>query len=107
MEGGSTVLGMMSTKNVFVAILILATTSCDSATYSVLESSQSPDKAQAALLVERRTHDALSSDEYYVILANGQPGTLDLAKVTHDRPVLVATRAQDLKINWSGMNSFR
>jgi hypothetical protein len=78
---------------------------CDSADYMVIRSAKSPDGNLSALLVRRRGHDSLSSDVYYVVLTNGKGENPNLAKATHDKPILVATHGQDLELQWSGMNT--
>ena len=83
----------------------LLATGCDSADYTVVRNAKSPNGDLSALLVQRRGHDSLSSDVYYVILTNGKNATPNLSKATHDKPILVATHGQDLGIQWSGSNA--
>lgn len=75
---------------------------CDSADYTVIKNVNSPGGRVSALLVQRRGHDSLSSDVYYVILIDNQDKKPSLAKATHDKPILVATNGEDLQIRWSG-----
>jgi hypothetical protein len=92
----------------FFAVSLLggfSVTGCDSADYVVAKSVKSPDGALSVLLVRRRGHDSLSSDVYYVILANSKSQTPNLSKATHDEPILVATHGQDLGVQWSGVNA--
>jgi hypothetical protein len=78
---------------------------CDSADYTVLKNARSPDGNLSAMLVQRRGHDSLSSDVYYVLLTNTESEMRNLSKATHDKPILVATHGQDLGVQWSGTNA--
>jgi hypothetical protein len=78
---------------------------CDSADYTVIKNAKSPDGDLSALLVQRRGHDSLSSDVYYVILTNSKREMQNLPKAIHDKPILVATHGQDLGVQWSGTNA--
>jgi hypothetical protein len=75
---------------------------CDSADYTVMKNVNSPEGRVSALLVQRRGHDSLSSDVYYVILIDSNDKRPNLAKAFHDKPIMVATHGQDLGIQWSG-----
>jgi hypothetical protein len=89
----------------FVAMGLLAgflAIGCDSADYTVIKNVSSPEGNVSALLVQRRGHDSLSSDVYYVILIDSRDKRPNLAKATHDKPILVATNGEDLQIRWSG-----
>jgi hypothetical protein len=90
----------------FAASLLsgLATIGCGSADYTVVASAKAPDGNLSALLVQRRGHDSLSSDVYYVILAD-RPEMPNLSRATHDNPILVATHGQNVGIQWSGANA--
>lgn len=78
-----------------------AVVGCDSADYTVVKNAKSPDGSLSALLVQRRSHGPLSSDVYYVIVIDNQHEMPNLAKATHDKPILVATHGQDLGVQWS------
>jgi len=78
---------------------------CDSADYTILKNVVSPDNSFSALLVRRRGHDSLSNDVYYALLAKGHQPIPSLRRAIHDNPVLVATRAQDIVLRWSGPNT--
>ena len=75
---------------------------CDSADYTIVRNVVSPDNALSALLVQRRGHDALSSDVYYVLLVNSHQPMPSLPRAIHDKPILVATHAHELVLKWSG-----
>lgn len=75
---------------------------CDSADYTILKNVASPDNSFSAQLVRRRGHDSLSNDVYYVLLTKGDQPAPSLRRAIHDNPVLVATRAQDVVLKWSG-----
>jgi hypothetical protein len=91
----------------FAASLVsgIATIGCDSSDYSVVTSAKAPDGNLSALLVQRRGHDSLSSDVYYVILADSRREMPSLSRATHDNPILVATHGQNVAIQWSGTNA--
>ena len=74
------------------------------ADYRVVTSAKAPDGNLSALLVQRRGHDSLSSDVYYVILAD-RPEMPNLSRATQDNPILVATHGQNVGIQWSGANA--
>jgi hypothetical protein len=80
----------------------IAFVGCDSADYTIVRNVTSPDSALSALLVQRRGHDALSSDVYYVLLLDSHDVTPNLPRAIHDKPILVATHAQGLVLEWSG-----
>jgi hypothetical protein len=83
----------------------ISTIGCDSADYSVVISTKAPDGNLSALLVQRRGHDSLSSDVYYVILADSRREMPSLPRATHDNPILVATHSQNVGIQWLGANA--
>jgi hypothetical protein len=93
----------------FAASLIsgIATIGCDSADYSAVSIAKAPDGNLSALLVQRRGHDSLSSDVYYVILADSRREMPNLSRATHDHPILVTTHGQNLGIQWLGTNALR
>ena len=91
----------------FAASLLsgIATIGCGSADYSVVTSTKAPGGNLSALLVQRRSHDSLSSDVYYVILADSRREMPSLSRATHDNPILVATHGQKVGIQWLGTNA--
>ena len=73
----------------------------ENADYTVLSSVKSPKSALSAMLVRRRSHEALTSDVYYVLVVDEGYNLSDLAKTAHsDDPVLVATSAETVRIRW-------
>ena len=108
---GTMILGSGSRWHFHLAALSLLAGSlvagCDSADYTVLKKVNSPEVTVSALLVQRRGHDSLSSDVYYVVLLDSKDQKPSLAKATlvkafHGKPILVATNGEGLGIQWSG-----
>jgi hypothetical protein len=74
---------------------------CDSADYKIVQNQKSPSGQLSALLVNRRGHDSLSSDVFYLVVVDAN-AKLDLPQEIHKEPALVATHAEQLAIEWNG-----
>lgn len=84
---------------------VLALTGCrDGADYAVVRTAEPTGGISSALLVRRRAHDALSSDVYYVLIVDKDYRASTLAATVHSEPVLVATKAQGVLLEWLGPN---
>lgn len=83
-----------------ISLSAIAVGGCDSADYNIVRKVKSPDSAISALLVQRRGHDSLSSDVFYVVLVDHHHDTTDLPRAIHDKPILVATHGQEVELQW-------
>jgi hypothetical protein len=81
-------------------LFALTTISCDNADYRTLTDVPAPNRPVSAVFVQRRSHDALSSDVYYVAIIDKTVNPSTVGRVAHDGPVLVATDAQGLQLQW-------
>ena len=70
---------------------------CDTATYTELEYTRHPYSG----LVQRRGHEALSSDVYYIVLLPQKHTTKSVVDAVHKNPFITLTRGQHLNIRWA------
>jgi hypothetical protein len=81
-------------------LVVSLSVGCDRADYTVLADVAAPDQSASALLVQRRGADSLSSDVYYVTISEKVPNASNISALARHNPVLVATHAEQLRLNW-------